>query len=137
MVSWVHRLLGQGHLHVRKGPWSLRGPRGMAMARASLVRSSLAWLHVSSSGPCTVCVPGAAGHNRWGVAETPLPVKTQGRTRDAAFNVVSFKPERAFKVIAHVRDWEHAETGLTVTVQEDRRRLCTPCGVHGPRVTCG
>ena len=23
---------------------------------------------------------------------------------------VSFKPERVFNVIAHVRDWEHAET---------------------------
>ena len=40
------------------------------MARASLVRSLLAWLHAR----------------------------------------VSFKPERAFNVIAHVRDWEHAET---------------------------
>ena len=29
----------------------------MAMARASLVRSSLAWLHVFSSGPCTACGP--------------------------------------------------------------------------------
>ena len=43
-----------------------------------------------SSGPCTVRGPGAAGHNRWGVAETPLPVKTQGRTRAAAFNVSVF-----------------------------------------------
>ena len=31
---------------ILKGPCSLRGPREMAMARASLVRSSLAWLHV-------------------------------------------------------------------------------------------
>ena len=42
---------------VFKGPWSLRGPREMAMARASLVRSSLAWLHVFPAGPCTVCGP--------------------------------------------------------------------------------
>ena len=42
---------------VSKGPWSLWGPRGMAMARASLVCSSLAWLHVFSSGPCTVRGP--------------------------------------------------------------------------------
>ena len=60
--------------------------------------------------PVQHAVPGAAGHNRWGVAETPLPAKTQGRTRVAVFNRVSFKPERAFNVIAHVRDWEHAET---------------------------
>ena len=46
--------------------------------------------------PVQLAVPGAAGHNRW------------GRTRVAAFNRVSFKPERAFNVIA--RDWEHAET---------------------------
>ena len=75
------------------------------MARASLVRSSLAWLHVLSSGPCTAC-------GLWSCRPQPLgsPAKTQGRNRDAVFNVVSFKPERAFKVIAHVRDWEHAET---------------------------
>ena len=60
--------------------------------------------------PVQLAVPGAAGHNRWGVAETPLPAKTQGRTRVAAFNRVSFKPERASNVIAYVRDWEHAET---------------------------
>ena len=34
------------HPELRKRPWPLRGSRGMAMARASLVRSSLAWLHV-------------------------------------------------------------------------------------------
>ena len=60
--------------------------------------------------PVQFAVPGAAGHNRWGVSETSLPANTQGRTRDAALNVVSFKPERVFKVIAHVTDWEHAET---------------------------
>ena len=27
-------------------------------------------------GPCTDAVHGAPGHNRWGVVETPLPVKT-------------------------------------------------------------
>ena len=55
---------------VCKRPWSLREPREMAMARASLVRSLLAWLHAR----------------------------------------VSFKLERVFNVIAHVRDWDHAET---------------------------
>ena len=52
-----------------------------------------------SLGPCTDAVHGAAGHNRWGVAETPLPVKTQGRNmgRSLTFNVyavcrVAFNP---------------------------------------------
>ena len=40
----------------------------------------------------------------------PLPAKTQGRTRAAAFNVSVFSARAAFYVIAHVRDWEHAET---------------------------
>ena len=35
-----------------------------------------------SPAPCTAAVHGAAGHNRWGVAETPLPAKTQGRNTD-------------------------------------------------------
>ena len=37
-------------------------------------------------GPCVVSVYGAPGHNRWGVVETPLPVKTQGRTMGCFFN---------------------------------------------------
>ena len=38
--------------------------------------------------PVQVCiVEGAPGHNRWGVAETPLPAKSQGRTGDYTFNV--------------------------------------------------
>ena len=37
--------------------------------------------------PVQVCiVEGAPGHNRWGVAETPLPAKSQGRTGDYTFN---------------------------------------------------
>ena len=39
-----------------------------------------------SLGPCTVAARGAPGHNRWGVAETPLPAKTQGRTAGYTFN---------------------------------------------------
>ena len=37
-------------------------------------------------GPCTGAVHGAPGHNRWEVVETPLPVKTQGRTMNCFFN---------------------------------------------------
>ena len=40
----------------------------------------------SLSVPVQVCiVEGAPGHNRWGVAETPLPAKSQGRTGDCTF----------------------------------------------------
>ena len=42
---------------------------------------------VPSFSPCTVTVHGAAGHNRWGVVETPLPVKTQGRNMDRILSV--------------------------------------------------
>ena len=35
-----------------------------------------------SSVPEKFPVRGAAGHNRWGVVETPLLVKTQGRNMD-------------------------------------------------------
>ena len=40
-----------------------------------------------SHGPCTGAVHGAPGHNRWGVVETPLRVKTQGRTMNCYFNL--------------------------------------------------
>ena len=88
--------------------------------------------------PVQLAVPGAAGHNRWGVAETPLPAKTQGRTRDAVFNVVSFKPERAFKVIAHVRDWEHAGRRCLWTVRGFALHAeCTGPGRHVGESTPG
>ena len=45
-VTRYPEVRGHGRLELCKGTWSLRGPRWMAMARASLVRSSLAWLHV-------------------------------------------------------------------------------------------
>ena len=45
-VTRYPEVRGHGRLELWKGTWSLRGPRWMAMARASLVRSSLAWLHV-------------------------------------------------------------------------------------------
>ena len=42
-----------------------------------------------SSVPVQFPVHGAAGHNRWGVVETPLPVKTQGRNMDRSFKFVA------------------------------------------------
>ena len=67
------------------------------MARASLVRSSLAWLHVFSSGPLyslrSLELP-ATTVGEWRRRHSLR--RTQGRTRAAAFNRVSFKPERVF-----------------------------------------
>ena len=42
-------------------------------------------------GPCTGAVHGAPGHNRWGVVETPLPVKTQGGTMNCFFLTSAIK----------------------------------------------
>ena len=36
-------------------------------------------------GPCTDAVHGAPDHNRWGVTETPVPAKSQGRNVDRSF----------------------------------------------------
>ena len=87
-------------LNYGKAPGSHRGAEG-DMAMAALPRCSCLTTYNSycSLGPCTDAVHGAAGHNRWGVAETPLPVKTQGRNLDGSltFNVyavcrVAFNP---------------------------------------------
>ena len=49
-------------------------------------KSELTEVIGSLSVPVQVCiVEGAPGHNRWGVAETPLPAKSQGRTGDYTF----------------------------------------------------
>ena len=54
----------------------------MAMASLCLLPLSYAVRQVLSFVPCAVTVHGAPGHNRWGVAETPLPAKSQGRNMD-------------------------------------------------------
>ena len=61
----------------------------MAMATPPRCSCLTTYNSYCSLGPCTDAVHGAAGHNRWGVAETPLPVKTQGRNLDRSltFNV--------------------------------------------------
>ena len=58
------------------------------MAVASFARLCFSWNAVHqmlSLVPCAVTVDGAPGRNRWGVAETPLPAKTQGRNMDCLF----------------------------------------------------
>ena len=74
----------------------LSGGRGeMAMAVASSARlaflrgavcASTLYIRCCPFVPCTATVHRAPGHNRWGVSETTLPVKTQGRTLDCSFN---------------------------------------------------
>ena len=70
------------------GPCGDRGEMAMAIARLFcpllLSTSDTAFFPLYS-----FAVLGAAGHNRWGVAETPLPVKTQGRNLDRG---LTFKP---------------------------------------------
>ena len=70
----------------------------MAMARASLVRSLVVWLQVLQQlyrmmAPQGVIIPAPAGG-----------------TPGSHTHVCLLKPEWVFNVIAHVRDWEHAET---------------------------
>ena len=87
------RVLGHRRFGVGKRPWSLWGSR-------EYVPHGSMWLMAGPAAcctqytrcvpflfpcTCTVTVSGAAGHNRWGVVETPLPVKTQGRTADCIF----------------------------------------------------
>ena len=87
------RVLGRRRFGVGKRPWSLWGSREYAPHGSMWLMA----LPAACCTQCTRCVPflfpctctvtvsGAAGHNRWGVVETPLPVKTQGRTADCIF----------------------------------------------------
>ena len=55
------------------------------MAGLRLLPFSYAVRQVLSFVPCAVTVHQAPGHNRWGVAETPLPAKSQGRNMGCLF----------------------------------------------------
>ena len=82
---------GQGRPEVFKGPWSLRGSRGYAPhgfmgLMAGHAACCTQYTRCCPFGPCTGAIHGAPGHNRWGVVETPLPVKTQGGTMNCFFN---------------------------------------------------
>ena len=67
-------------------PWSLRGSRDGNWRTVVGARfAPFPYTRHGPFSPCTVTVHGAAGHNRWGVVETPLPVKTQGRNMDRSF----------------------------------------------------
>ena len=78
---------GHARPEVCKGPWSPRGSRGYAPhgymgLMAGYASCCTQYIRCCPLGPCTDAVHGVPGHNRWGVAETPLPAKTQGRTVD-------------------------------------------------------
>ena len=74
-----------------KAPSSLRGAEGRWRCRRLLVAFSGGLQQTLSLGPCAATVQRAPSHNRWGVSETTLPAKTQGRTLDYPFN---FPPPR-------------------------------------------
>ena len=91
----IPRVRQLGHPEVRKRPWPLRRSRGDGNG-GRFVRSPClpSWrglrllyaVHqMLSLWSLYRSVHGAPGHNRWGVAETPLPAKTQGRTLDCPF----------------------------------------------------
>ena len=82
---------GFRHLEVWKSPWSLRGSRGYAPhgymgLMAGHAACCTQYTRCCPFGPCTGATHGAPGHNRWGVVETPLPVKTQGENHELFFN---------------------------------------------------
>ena len=82
-----------GHPDVRMRPWPLRRPRGDGNG-GRFVRSLC--LPVTPYNRHCPLVPVQQQStelpaNRWGVSETTLPVKTQGRTLDCPFN---FRPPR-------------------------------------------
>ena len=78
----------------RKAP-GLSGGRGEMDNGGRFVRSScppvMTYVRHFPFAPCAATVQRAPGHNRWGVSETTLPAKTQGRTLDCPFN---FRPPR-------------------------------------------
>ena len=63
-------------------------------------------------GPCTAAVHEAPSHNRWGVVETILPAKTQGRTLDCRFN---FLPPLFVAVCGFQVSLRKVQQGPTVT----------------------
>ena len=105
-----------------------------------------------SLGPCAATVQRAPSHNRWGVSETTLPAKTQGRTLDGPFN---FPPPRVagwflmcrcqvcnWAVVASVATGLHhvvlqhrVESRLSVVVEwrHHSNQAGTPCRATNPQ----
>ena len=79
---WIHvflKYIFTDALNFEKPLAPMEERRGHGDGCASSLFLSYDVQQICSLGPCTDAVHGAAGHNRWGVAETPLLVKTQGR----------------------------------------------------------
>ena len=143
MGTRCRRVHGHRPLEVCKGPWSLWGSRGYAPhgyigADGGVCRLLHAVHQTFSLAPCTAMVHGAPGDNRWGVAETSLPVKTQGRTLDCPFN---FLPPRSvagwFISVRPIRP-SPAYEGQTVPAQDhiwDPGVAIALFGASRPRVT--
>ena len=107
-----------------RGRWPYRSLRSLAVPLPCAVQQTL------PLGPCTVAAHGAPGHNRWGVAETPLPVKTQGRNAGCFFNLlpqVSCFSPREGKVPVNAR----ASSARRETPQHSVRRNA------GALLSCG
>ena len=87
-----------GLFEVHKGPWFPPRNRGewrwLRLLVVHVPSFHVVYQTLSLCVPVQVCiVEGAPGHNQWGVVETPLPAKSQGRTGDYTFLTckVSFK----------------------------------------------
>ena len=97
---WVHVFFEHMALDLLKytrAPGPFLDRKGMAPHGCMVCRLMYAVHQTLSLGPGTVTVSGAACHNRWGVAETPLPAKTQGRTLDCLFPANAYCCRVAFK----------------------------------------
>ena len=81
--------------------------------------------------PCPGCTYCKQLYRKMAPAGDIIPAPPRATRED-----MSFKPERAFDVIAHVRDWEHAET-VRRRCPSGQLEALPASGVHGPRVTCG
>ena len=84
LLVGFRRVPALSHHEVCNHPWSLDDRVKMAMSPFACC--SCAVCQMRSLVPCAVAaVHGAPGHNRWEVAETPLPGKSQGRNMDRLF----------------------------------------------------
>ena len=101
--SWViavllvgnRRVPGRSLPEVCNHPWSSWCQWGNGSGGRFVRSPLLSWNAVHqmlSLVPCVVTVHGAPGHNRWGVAETPLPAKSQGRNMDCLFSSTCQSP---------------------------------------------
>ena len=86
MVMRRPEVRGHGRLELCKGPGpSGEGPREMAMESLACCAFFTPYNRHCQFCPCFLYSRGPWSHNRWGVAETPLPAKTEGRNTERSF----------------------------------------------------